>query len=109
VTTVAASLYVMNPITLRSRRPEAADSRDASAIVAQLYAKHALTMTRLARIMLDDPDAAQDVVHDAFCGLIRRWSRLTDQDKAAAYLRSTPRSRSRCSGWAMTRPRTASG
>jgi RNA polymerase sigma factor (sigma-70 family) len=78
----------MNPISLRSARPETADSRDASAIVAALYAEHALGLTRLARIMLGDQDAAQDVVHDAFCGLVRRWHKLTDSDRASAYLRT---------------------
>jgi DNA-directed RNA polymerase specialized sigma24 family protein len=28
------------------------------------------------------------VVHDAFCGLCRRWSKLTDPARAAAYLRA---------------------
>ena len=78
----------MNPISLRSSPPEAPGPPDASAITAELYAEHALALTRLARIMLGDQEAAQDVVHDAFCGLIRRWSRLTDQDRAAAYLRA---------------------
>jgi RNA polymerase sigma factor (sigma-70 family) len=78
----------MNPISLRSARPEAADSRDPSAIVSALYAEHVLSLTRLARIMLGDQDAAQDVVHDAFCGLCRRWSKLTDPARASAYLRA---------------------
>jgi RNA polymerase sigma factor (sigma-70 family) len=78
----------MNPISMRAAPPAGAQSRDASAIAADLYAEHALALTRLARIMLGDQDAAQDVVHDAFCGLIRRWSRLTDPDRAAAYLRA---------------------
>jgi len=78
----------MKPITAASARPEAAGSRDASAIVSALYAEHALSLSRLARIMLDDQDAAQDVVHDAFCGLGRRLNKLTDPGRAAAYLRA---------------------
>lgn len=78
----------MNPITMRSARPDADGSLDASALVSALYAEHALGMTRLARIMLGDQDAAQDVVHDAFCGLCRRWNKLIDPDRAAAYLRA---------------------
>jgi DNA-directed RNA polymerase specialized sigma24 family protein len=78
----------MNPITMRSARPDADGSRDASALVSALYAEHALGMTRLARIMLGDQDAAQDVVHDAFYGLCRRWNKLIDPGRAAAYLRA---------------------
>jgi RNA polymerase sigma factor (sigma-70 family) len=79
----------MNLISLRAARPEAGDAEDPSAIVAGLYAEHALSMTRLARVMLGDQDAAQDVVHDAFCGLVRRWRTLNDPAQAAAYLRSS--------------------
>jgi len=79
----------MNLISLRSARPEAGDAEDPSAIMADLYAEHALSMTRLARVMLGDQDAAQDVVHDAFCGLVRRWRTLNDPARAAAYLRAS--------------------
>jgi RNA polymerase sigma factor (sigma-70 family) len=37
----------------------------------------------------DSRAAAEDVVHDAFCGLCRRWDHLTDPRKAPAYLRSS--------------------
>jgi RNA polymerase sigma factor (sigma-70 family) len=80
----------MNLISLRSAPPEPDDdAADPAAIVAGLYAEHALGLTRLARVMLGDPDAAQDVVHDAFCGLVRRWRALNDPARAAAYLRSS--------------------
>lgn len=61
---------------------------DQAAIVSALYAEHALGLTRLAQVMLGDRAAAEDVVHDAFCGLCRRWDYLTDARKAQAYLRS---------------------
>ena len=60
----------------------------AAAAVTALYAAHALGLTRLAHVMLGDRAAAEDVVHDAFAGLYRRWPHLTDQGKAQAYLRS---------------------
>jgi DNA-directed RNA polymerase specialized sigma24 family protein len=100
VATAAASLLVMNPI-MRPARPQASDSRDApgsrdaSAIMSALYAEHALSLTRLARVMLGDQGAAQDAVHDAFCGLCRRWSKLTDPDLASAYLRAAVLNRCR--------------
>ena len=57
--------------------------------MAALYTEHALGLTRLAQVMLGDRAAAEDVVHDAFCGLCRRWDHLTDPWKASAYSRSS--------------------
>jgi RNA polymerase sigma-70 factor (sigma-E family) len=76
-------------LSARDTRGAPADTRDATAIVAALYAEHALGLTRLAQVMLGDRAAAEDVVHDAFCGLCRRWDHLTDPRKAPAYLRSS--------------------
>jgi RNA polymerase sigma factor (sigma-70 family) len=42
--------------------------------VTALYAEHALGLTRLAQVMLGDRAAAEDVVHDAFFGIYRRWA-----------------------------------
>ncbi|MGD0560899.1 MAG: sigma-70 family RNA polymerase sigma factor [Streptosporangiaceae bacterium] len=78
----------MNLLSARSARDNRGDSRDATAIVSALYAEHALGLTRLAQVMLGDRSAAEDVVHDAFFGLCRRWNHLADTEKAPAYLRS---------------------
>ena len=61
----------------------------AEADVTALYRAHALGLIRLAHIMLGDRAAAEDVVQEAFCGLYRRWSRLTDAGRALPYLRSS--------------------
>src|SRR5262245_41477554 len=61
---------------------------DARAAVTALYAAHALGLTRLALIMTGDRQAAEDIVHDAFCGLHRRWPALRDVGKALPYVRS---------------------
>ena len=53
-----------------------------------LYEAHALGMIRLAHIMLGDRQSAEDVVQEAFCGLYRRWSHLSDQGSAVHYVRS---------------------
>ena len=74
-------------MNLLSARRQAVGN-DAGPAVTALYAEHALGLTRLAHVMLGDRAAAEDVVHDAFCGLYRRWSGLTDPGKAQAYLRS---------------------
>lgn len=79
----------MNPISALVARDTQAAARDATASVAALYAEHALGLTRLAQVMLGDRAAAEDVVHDAFCGLCRRWDHLADSRKAPAYLRSS--------------------
>jgi RNA polymerase sigma factor (sigma-70 family) len=79
----------MNLPSALGARATGADADDVAAIVSALYAGHALGLTRLAQVMLGDRAAAEDVVHDAFCGLCRRWGDLTDPRKAPAYLRSS--------------------
>ena len=60
----------------------------AEGAVSALYEAHALGMIRLAHIMLGDRQSAEDVVQEAFCGLYRRWSHLTDPGSAVHYVRS---------------------
>jgi RNA polymerase sigma-70 factor (sigma-E family) len=57
--------------------------------VTALYQAHALSLARLALVMLGDRPAAEDVVQDAFLGLYRRWDRLADPAAAQAYLRTS--------------------
>jgi len=57
--------------------------------VTALYQAHALGLIRLAHIMLGDRPAAEDVVQEAFCGLYRRWAKLSDPDRALPYVRSS--------------------
>jgi RNA polymerase sigma-70 factor (sigma-E family) len=57
--------------------------------VTELYQAHALGMIRLAHIMLGDQQSAEDVVQEAFCGLYRRWSGLSDPRNAVHYVRSS--------------------
>lgn len=54
-----------------------------------LYQAHSLGLVRLAVIMLGDQGTAEDVVHDAFLGLYRRWDSLADSSSALAYVRSS--------------------
>jgi len=56
--------------------------------VDELYRAHALRLTRLAMVLVGDPESAQDVVQDAFIGLYSAWPRLRDPDKAPGYLRA---------------------
>jgi RNA polymerase sigma-70 factor (sigma-E family) len=64
-------------------------SLEARRHVAALYQSHALALVKLAVLMTGDQPTAEDVVHDAFLGLYRRWHALHDADKALGYLRSS--------------------
>jgi RNA polymerase sigma-70 factor (sigma-E family) len=71
---------------------DTADTRvqsQAAQTVTALYQAHALGLVRLAVIMLGDRGAAEDVVHDAFLGLYRRWDSLAEPSSALAYVRSS--------------------
>ena len=57
--------------------------------VTALYEAHAPGLVKLANIMLGDQSQAEDVVHDAFLGLYRKWPKLHDQDRALGYLRTS--------------------
>jgi RNA polymerase sigma-70 factor (sigma-E family) len=61
---------------------------DAAHAVTALYQAHAVSMIRIALLMLGDRSAAEDVVQEAFFGLFRRWHGLNDTGKAEAYIRS---------------------
>ncbi len=57
--------------------------------VTALFQEHALSLVKLAQIMLGDQAAAEDVVQDAFLALYRRWPSLEDPERAVGYLRTT--------------------
>jgi len=64
-----------------------AEAGEPAAAVTALYSEHALSLIRLAHVMLGDRAAAEDVVHDAFYGLYRRWEHLAWKDRALGYVR----------------------
>ena len=64
----------------------AASGRDA---LVTLYAAHRLRLVRLAVLLVDDLGTAEDVVQDAFAGLMRRSSSLRDPELTLAYLRTS--------------------
>jgi len=69
-------------------RPYGPPREDAAHAVTALYQAHAVSMIRIALLMLGDRSAAEDVVQEAFFGLFRRWHGLSDPGKAEAYVRS---------------------
>ena len=57
-------------------------------LVIGLYHQHAASLVRLARLFVDDRNAAEDLVQEAFIRLARNADRIEQPEKAAAYLRS---------------------
>ena len=54
--------------------------------IAGLYAAHRVRLVRLAVLLVDDQETAEDIVQDVFARLHRHWVRLRDHDRALAYL-----------------------
>jgi RNA polymerase sigma-70 factor (sigma-E family) len=70
-------------------RPPGAAADAAQRHITALYQAHALSLARLALLMLGDQAEAQDMVQDAFLGLYRRWHKLASADAAPGYLRTS--------------------
>jgi RNA polymerase sigma-70 factor (sigma-E family) len=63
--------------------------------VTHLFAAHYRPLVRLATLLLREPDAAEEVVQDAYVALHRHWRGVRDADKALSYLRVTVLNRCR--------------
>jgi RNA polymerase sigma-70 factor (sigma-E family) len=68
---------------------EPAKPADPAEAVSAMYQAHALSMIRLAHVIVGSRATAEDVVQDAFLGLYRRWNHLASTDKALSYVRSS--------------------
>ena len=56
--------------------------------IADLFTDHGRSLVRLARLFVDDRNAAEDLVQEAFLRLHRSFHRIENRDRAVAYLRS---------------------
>jgi RNA polymerase sigma factor (sigma-70 family) len=61
---------------------------DIDLLVRRLFTEHAASLVRMARLFVDDRNAAEDLVQEAFIRLARHAHRIEDPTKSAAYLRS---------------------
>jgi RNA polymerase sigma-70 factor (sigma-E family) len=56
--------------------------------MADLFSEHARSLVRLASFFVDDRNAAEDLVQEAFLRLHGSFHRIENRDRAVAYLRS---------------------
>ena len=61
---------------------------DVDRLLVGLFEQEGRSLVRLARLFVDDRNAAEDLVQEAFIRLARTYHRLKDESKAPAYLRS---------------------
>ena len=56
--------------------------RDRTSAVTTLFEEHYASLVRMARLLVDDRETAEDVVMDAFTSLYRRWTAVRDPAEA---------------------------
>lgn len=79
-------------------------SGERTQVTTDIFQQHRAGMLRLALLLVDDRQSAEDVVQDAFTGFYRSYAGLVDPAKAASYLRSAVLNNARS---ALRRRRTA--
>lgn len=75
--------------------PAVVDGHPSAPDAASLFLLHYLELVRLARLLLDDRESAEDVVQDVFAAMQSRWREFTNAESALRYLRTSVVNRSR--------------
>lgn len=93
VPTVTPSALALMAKTVPSPTPAVAVAATTASpatadLVVELFEREGRSLVRLARLFVDDRNAAEDLVQEAFIRLARSAHRIRDSSKAAAYLRS---------------------
>lgn len=78
----------MSPFEAPRRRDDRARSTSRSAYEG-LFRDHYAQLVKLASLLVDDRESAEEVVQEAFLRLFRHWDRLDRLDAAPAYLRTS--------------------
>ncbi len=78
----------VTPLTVVSSAGSVSAEADRDAFVEAMYHEHARGLVHMARLFVDDRNAAEDLVQEAFIRLSRSAHRIREPHKAGAYLRS---------------------
>ncbi len=81
------TLSVLNPVAGRAT-PTTTSPAAPPQTIDDIYRTHRMSMVRLAILLVDDINSAEDVVQDAFAGLYKQWDQLRDTQAAIGYLRT---------------------
>ncbi|MGH9002560.1 MAG: RNA polymerase sigma factor, partial [Acidimicrobiia bacterium] len=86
---VAGGVGTIHPAeAIAAARVATAVEVDVNRLVVTLFEQEGSSLVRLARLFVDDRNAAEDLVQEAFIRLARSASRIEDRTRAAAYQRS---------------------